>query len=130
MSDAERELVEAAEQAQSRAYAPYSKFKVGAALRGASGRIYSGCNVENASYGATVCAERSAIAQMIAAGEQRFTAVAVYTDADEPAMPCGICRQALVEFADGEIPVVAAGPSSQRRSTLAELLPEAFRFHR
>jgi cytidine deaminase len=130
MSTDERELVEAARQVQSRAYAPYSGFKVGAALRGASGRVYTGCNVENASYGATVCAERGAIAQMVAAGEERLSAVVVYTEADEPAMPCGICRQALMEFADGDVPVVAVGPSSERRSTLAELLPAPFRFHR
>ena len=130
MSSQERELVDAARQVQSRAYAPYSGFKVGAALRGASGRVYTGCNVENASYGATVCAERAAIAQMVAAGEERLTSVAVYTEADEPAMPCGICRQALMEFAEGDVPVVAIGPSSERRSTLAKLLPAPFRFHR
>lgn len=130
MTAAEDELVQAARQVHARAYAPYSGFKVGAALRAESGRIYTGCNVENASYGATVCAERAAIAQMVAAGDTRLSAVAVYTEADEPAMPCGICRQALMEFAGDDVPVIAVGPSAERRFTLAELLPAPFRFHR
>lgn len=124
------QLIDAARQVQSRAYAPYSGFKVGAALRGKSGRVYTGCNVENASYGATVCAERAAIAQMVAAGEQELVEVAVFTEADEPAMPCGICRQALMEFAQADVPVIAVGPAAERRSTLYKLLPAPFRFRR
>src|SRR6185369_16938832 len=86
-------LVESARTVRDKAYAPYSGFLVGAAVLSESGRIYVGCNVENASYGATLCAERNAIAQLVAAGERNVAAVAVFVDADDPAMPCGICRQ-------------------------------------
>src|SRR6478736_1354176 len=91
-------LIESARAVRDNAHAPYSGFHVGAAVMSESGHIYVGCNVENASYGATLCAERSAIAQMVAAGEKRLTNVAVFVDADEPAMPCGVCRQVIAEF--------------------------------
>jgi cytidine deaminase len=118
-------LVALAEEARTHAYAPYSKFYVGCALLSGSGEIYTGCNVENATYGATICAERAAICAMVAAGETTFSAVAVFTDASPPATPCGICRQVLSEFASDAV-VVVATPRMQRTLSLAALLPERF----
>jgi len=123
-------LVDAASAARTRAYAPYSRYSVGAAIETASGKVFAGCNVENASYGACLCAERSAIAQMVAAGESSPVACAVVTGGRSPGAPCGICRQVLSEFAE-DLPVVlvAEGPRGQarRNTTLASLLPLAFR---
>jgi cytidine deaminase len=121
-------LVDAAREARARAYAPYSSYKVGAALVTKSGRIFAGCNVENASYGACLCAERNAIAQMIAAGEKDPVACAVVTQGPRAGSPCGICRQVLAEFArDMPIALVAEGKKASRReTTLAALLPDAF----
>ena len=127
------ELVEAARAAREHAYAPYSSFKVGAAVRSASGAIHRGCNVENASYGATLCAERAALAALVAAGETHAVALAVYTESDEPTMPCGICRQVLFELAappKEALPVSVAGPSGSKKTTLGALLPEPFVFKR
>jgi cytidine deaminase len=121
-----RELVELAERVRGNAYARYSNFHVGAALRTLRGGVYSGCNVENASYGATLCAERSAIAAMVAAGEREIDAVAVFTDADPPSMPCGICRQVLLEFGGEKMLIVAASPRGLRLTTLSDLLPQPF----
>jgi cytidine deaminase len=129
-------LIEAARAARARAYAPYSRFAVGAAIECASGAVFAGCNVENASYGATLCAERNAIAQMVAAGESEPVACAVVAGGTAPISLCGICRQVLLEFADDmPIVLVAEGtrshPSSARRiTTLATLLPLAFRLRR
>ncbi len=123
-------LIDAASAARARAYAPYSRYAVGAAIETASGRIFSGCNVENASYGACLCAERSAAAQMVAAGESNPVACAVVTGGRSPGAPCGICRQVLSEFAeDLAIVLVAEGPRKRVRldTTLASLLPLAFR---
>lgn len=129
-SDALAELVAAARRVRAQAHAPYSRFKVGAAVRDERGRIHVGCNVENASYGLTVCAERHAVAAAIAAGATRLTAVAVVTAAVPPASPCGACRQVLVEFGDDEIPVVLSGPKGKGSlTTLGALLPGAFRLH-
>jgi len=100
-------LIEAAKQARENAHAPYSNFRVGAALRSTSGRIFSGCNVENASYGLTMCAERVAIFKAISDGERGFSALAVVTDADILTPPCGACRQLIWEFC-GDIPVTIA----------------------
>ncbi len=118
-------LVTLAQQVRECAHAPYSKFRVGAALQTSSGRIFTGCNVENATYGATICAERSAVCAMVAAGERAITAIAVFTDAEVPATPCGICRQVLAEFADDAV-VVVATPRQQKQFSLAALLPERF----
>lgn len=123
-----QDLIEAALAARERAYAPYSRFKVGAALVGESGRIYGGCNVENISYGLSSCAERNGIFRAIAEGERRFTAVAVVTDTTAPTAPCGACRQVLLEFAvGGDMDVVLATVGGARRLTrLSTLLPESF----
>ncbi len=126
MSD-EDDLVEAARRVRERAHAPYSGFRVGAALRTKSGAIHVGCNVENASYGATVCAERNAVAAMVAAGDKDIAAVAVFTEADAPVMPCGICRQVLLEFGP-DFPVIAVTPTARLTSTLGALLPAPFVF--
>jgi cytidine deaminase len=107
------------------AYAPYSKFQVGAALLTASGRIFCGCNVENLSFGLTVCAERAAVFTAIAAGETKFEAIAVVADSIQPVTPCGACRQVLVEFST-DLKIVSANLQDQRyESTIAELLPRA-----
>ena len=128
MMEQYRELIEAATVVRERAYAPYSRFKVGAALLGESGRLYGGCNVENVSYGLSSCAERNAIFRAIAEGERRFSAVAVVTGAPTPTPPCGACRQVLAEFAaDGDIEVILATLDGQVRQTrLSTLLPESF----
>jgi cytidine deaminase len=123
-----RRLLAAARAVRLRAHAPYSHFQVGAAVLDERGRIHVGCNVENASYGLTVCAERNAVATAIAAGALDFRAVAVVTGAEPPASPCGACRQVLSEFADGDVPVLMAGTRGQAhvKLTVAELLPAAF----
>jgi cytidine deaminase len=118
------ELLEAAAQAQKMAYAPYSRFAVGAALLAADGTIYTGCNVENASYGLGICAERNAIAHAVSCGAKQFTAVAVVTE--NGVTPCGACRQVLAEFAPGMTVYVADTRGNQRVYSLAELLPDAF----
>lgn len=120
------QLMAAAKEAFTRAYAPYSEFFVGSAVLTESGAVYQGCNVENASYGGTICAERSAVSAMIIAGEKKIQRVAVYTDHTHAASPCGICRQVLREFGR-EIEVISETASGERRSwTLDELLPDAF----
>lgn len=122
MTDA---LVSAARAAMERAYAPYSGFRVGAAIEAEDGTIYMGCNIENASYGLTICAERAAVAAAVTAGARRFRRVAVATDTDPPAAPCGACRQVLSEFG-ATLEIRSVGPGSERRWTIAELLPDAF----
>ena len=119
------ELVAAARAVRERAYAPYSRFLVGAALRAENGQVFLGCNVENASYGATICAERSAIMAMIAAGQRSISGIAVFTDADTLAMPCGLCRQVISEFAR-DARLIVANPRQQRVLAFSEIFPEPF----
>lgn len=121
-----KDLIKAAETAAHRAYAPYSRFSVGAALLGKDGKIYSGCNVENASYGLTICAERVAIGAAIAHGCREFSQIVIYTDTPSPTPPCGACRQVLNEFSPN-LEVVLVNPQGiVGRLTLGELLPLAF----
>lgn len=123
----DQELLEAARRARAHAYAPYSKFLVGAAVLGQSGRVFSGCNVENASYGATICAERVAITKMVSEGEIVPVAIAIYTEAEELTMPCGVCRQVLREFSP-TLRVLVGGPRSHEEMSLAQLFPRPFSF--
>jgi cytidine deaminase len=122
-------LVAAASRARRAAYAPYSGYQVGAAVLGGNGRIFEGCNVENASFGLTICAERNAIAQLVASGERNVVAVAIVTAGPEPGTPCGICRQMIAEFAaDVPVGLAVAGDEAPRTMTsLADLLPHPFR---
>jgi cytidine deaminase len=122
-----QQMLEAARAALVNAHAPYSRLRVGACVRAASGRLYAGCNVENVSYGLTLCAESAAIAAMVAAGDRRIVETLVVTERDEPCPPCGRCRQQLAEFAGPDTPVHMAGPEGVRLTrTLGELLPLAF----
>jgi cytidine deaminase len=119
-------LIEQARRAQDRAYAPYSNFRVGAALMGASGKVYVGCNVENASFGMTMCAEQGAISAAVVGGEQKFTHMALITDSPNPESPCGACRQVLTEFAP-ELEILSVSKTGvEQRWTMNELLPMAF----
>lgn len=121
------ELREQAIGVRERAYAPYSKFKVGAAIRTPSGAVYLGCNVENAAYPEGTCAEAGAIAAMVAAGETRLAEVYVVAGSDRPVPPCGGCRQKLAEFGAGDVPVtLATVAGAEQRTSLADLLPGAF----
>lgn len=118
-------LLEAAKQVQTRAYAPYSNFKVGAALLTEDGEIYTGCNVENVSYGLTNCAERTAIFKAVADGRQKFRAVAITADSDKVCSPCGACRQVMAEFGDYYI-IQSDKDGNYVINTVDELLPGSF----
>lgn len=120
-----KELMKMAIEARQNAYAPYSHFAVGAALLAESGKVYTGCNIENASYGLTCCAERNAIFAAVGAGERRFKMLAVAADSPEPVAPCGACRQVIAEFG---IPLVVMGNLKEATKTMAaeELLPYGF----
>jgi cytidine deaminase len=127
VDEALKELFEAAAKAQARAYAPYSRFRVGAAIRGGSGRIHAGCNVENAAYPVGTCAEAGALAAMILAGDRDPTDILVLGEGEMLCTPCGACRQRLREFGGDRLAIHVAGPDGIRRSfTLAELLPHSF----
>jgi len=122
-----KELFDAAKAAQARAYAPYSRFRVGAAIRGASGRIHAGCNVENAAYPVGTCAEAGALAAMILAGDRTLSDIVVLGEGEVLCTPCGACRQRLREFGGDTLAINVAGPEGiRRRFTLAELLPHSF----
>lgn len=120
-------LIEQARKAQRAAYAPYSKFHVGCALETNDGTVYTGCNVENASYGATVCAERVAIFKAVAEGQRKFRRIVVCTNAEVPASPCGMCRQVIAEFCGPETEIILVGAhDTERRYTFAEIFPHPF----
>lgn len=118
-------LLAAARDASARAYCPYSRFAVGAAVRSADGRVFSGCNVENASYGLAICGERNAIFHAVAAGAREIVAVAVYTPTPAYTTPCGACRQVMLEFA-ANAEVLCGSDGSAGRFTVASLLPHGF----
>lgn len=126
----ERELMELAVEARKNSYAPYSNFHVGAALVGKSGKVYTGCNVENAGYTPTNCAERTALFKAVSEGEREFTAIAIVGGKGEAladfCAPCGVCRQTLAEFCKGDFKVLLGIPENIRSYTLAELLPFSF----
>lgn len=123
------DMLAAARAAQANAYAPASRFRVGAAVLGDDGRIFAGCNVENASYGLTVCAERNAVAAAVAAGVRALRAVVVVTDLLDPARPCGACRQVLAEFGPSMGVVLFGTGDAQVVTSLDRLLPDPFTFH-
>ncbi|MBE2940529.1 cytidine deaminase [Anoxybacillus flavithermus] len=120
-------LIEAAKQARERAYVPYSKFKVGAALLTKDGKVYGGCNIENASYGLCNCAERTALFKAYSEGDHEYAMLAVVADTERPVPPCGACRQVIVELCDPNMPVVLANMKGDvQETTVKELLPGAF----
>ncbi|HEX8399505.1 MAG TPA: cytidine deaminase [Pyrinomonadaceae bacterium] len=126
MDNKRKELVEAASAVRENSYAPYSKFRVGAAVEAKDGKIYSGCNIESASYGLTVCGERVAIWKAVSEGEHEFKQIAVVVDTEELTPPCGVCRQILWEFC-GNVPVTLANLSGKSETVMMEdLLPRAF----
>lgn len=122
-----KELIRIALKAREMAYVPYSNFKVGAAVLTEDENIYSGCNIENASFGATNCAERTAIFKAVSEGHKKIKAIAIVGDTSSYTYPCGICRQVICEFADGDTPVILAKNESEYIvNTLKEILPGAF----
>jgi cytidine deaminase len=125
--DTADQLVKKALEARNNAYAPYSGYRVGAALLAKSGKVYTGVNVENVAYGLTNCAERTAIFNAVTAGEREFLAVAVANDGGEPGFPCGSCRQVLYEFCSPDIDIITSNQKGEFSVyTLEELLPHAF----
>lgn len=122
-------LLAAAIEARRHSHSPYSRFAVGAAVAAGDGAIFAGANVENRSFGVTLCAERSAFAAAVSAGHRTFSAVAIVTDASPPGPPCGLCRETMTEFCQPEMPILLANPQGDRRlTTLGALFPEPFRF--
>ncbi len=126
----DRQLIECAIEARKMSYSPYSNFRVGAALVGKSGKIYTGCNVENAGYSPTNCAERTALFKAVSEGEREFTAIAIVGGKGETlaplCAPCGVCRQVLAEFCEKDFRIVLGTPEDIQVYTLAELLPLSF----
>ncbi len=128
LTEKETELTELARNALQHAYAPYSGFRVGAALLTTDNRIFTGCNVENTSLGLTVCAERNAAYAAISHGDRQFLKLVIVVDQQTPSMPCGACRQVLFEFSP-ELEIIAVGSTNQiQRSNLRDLLPNAFQY--
>lgn len=121
-----KRLISAAKTSAANAYCPYSKFRVGAAVLGDSGMVYPGCNIENASFGLTICAERAALCRAVTDGETRITAVVVYTPTESPTAPCGACRQALNEFGPDMDCICVSDGTEIIRMKLSGLLPAAF----
>ena len=126
----DKELIELAIKARELAYAPYSNHKVGAALVGKSGKVYTGCNVENAAYSPTNCAERTAVFKAVSEGEREFTAIAIVGGVgdklSELCAPCGVCRQVLSEFCTADLRIVMGTPNNITVSTLGDILPYSF----
>ncbi|MGE0101106.1 MAG: cytidine deaminase [Blastocatellales bacterium] len=121
------ELIKVARSARERAYAPYSGFRVGAAVETADGKVYAGCNVENSSYGLTVCAERTALAKAVSEGERHFVRIVVIAETKIPVPPCGACRQVILELCGKDVEVVLANIDGQRVVTdISSLLPMPF----
>ncbi|MGK7377802.1 cytidine deaminase [Planococcus sp. 1R117A] len=121
------QLMEEAKTARERAYVPYSKFKVGAALLTADGKVYHGCNIENAGYSMTNCAERTAMFKAVSEGDRKFTALAVVAETKGPVSPCGACRQVIAEFCAPDMPVYLTNLNGDvQETTVSELLPGAF----
>jgi len=121
-----KKLIGEAEQARKKAYTPYSKFKVGAAILTSEGRIFSGCNIENASFGLTICAERVAVFKAISEGFKKFEAIAIIADTIRPCYPCGACRQVILEFGEDITLIMANLKGDIKINKIKELLPEAF----
>ena len=121
-----QKFIAIAKKASARAYCPYSKFRVGAAALTTAGEVYSGCNVENASYGLTICAERNAVFRMVAAGGKTLAAVVIYTPTDKPTAPCGACRQVINEFGPDALIISACDGPDFLKKALSDLLPDAF----
>nr|WP_209123014.1 cytidine deaminase [Alkalihalobacillus sp. BA299] len=120
-------LMDEAKSARKKAYVPYSKFPVGAALLTKNGQVYKGCNIENASFGLTNCAERTAIFKAVSEGVNEFSAIAIVADTDRPVPPCGACRQVLTEFCQPEMPVYLTNLKGDvQETTIGDLLPGAF----
>lgn len=126
----DKELCMIAKEAMKKSYSPYSKFRVGAALLTASGKVYTGCNIENAAYSPTVCAERTAFFKAISEGETEFKAIAIVGGKDgetnNECNPCGVCRQVMQEFCNNDFTIITATDSGYNKYTLAELLPNSF----
>lgn len=126
MENREKELIEAAREVRENAHAPFSNFKVGAALMTKNGKIYTGCNIENATYGLTICAERNAVFKAISEGEKDFETISVVADTDELTPPCGACRQIIWELC-GDVPVILANLNGDSETVMMkELFPRAF----
>ena len=122
-----KHMLRMANEARDRAYAPYSNFRVGACLKGATGAYYLGCNIENAAYSPSNCAERTAMFKAVYEGERQFDAIAIVWDGENPAVPCGVCRQVLAEFCDPEMPVICANRKGEYKLVaMGDLLPDAF----
>ena len=123
----DRELVQIAREVLDKSYCPYSKFRVGAALITGSGKLYTGVNIENASFGATNCAERTAVFKAVSEGETKIDRIAIASDKEDLILPCGICRQVLSEFGDMDMKVICSKKNGEYKVfTLGEILPEAF----
>jgi cytidine deaminase len=121
-----QQMVQRAKAISEKAYCPYSKFPVGAVVLTENGQMFEGCNVENASYGLSICAERNAIFQMVAQANQKITAIAIYTPTPKPSAPCGACRQVIHEFGQNALIISACDGKAVLKKKLLELLPDAF----
>ncbi len=126
----EKELLERAEEVQKNSYSPYSNFRVGAAILTEKGKIYTGTNVENASYGLTICAERVAVFKALSNGDSRFRAIAIVSDSEVPIPPCGACRQVLSEFSANMMVISQSSGGEVKRWFLKEIFPETFEFEK